>query len=128
MAFAMSGKSEASVEILGFQFREIFENLFLRHSPGEVFKYIFHRDAHSPDARLATALIRRDCDSVMKVHGCKIIGFVDFGEDSFVDKNQLVDTICSKDVKNSGAFPALQTAFPPASFSRVLDTAIHPSG
>lgn len=74
MAFTMSGESEASGEVLRFQFREVFENLFLRHAAGEVFEDIFHRDAHAPDARLAAALIRGDCDSIMKIHGGKILG------------------------------------------------------
>jgi hypothetical protein len=85
MAFTMSGESETSGEVLGFQFGEVIENLFLRHSSGEVFEYIFHCDAHSPDARLSAALVWGNSDSIMKVHRGKIIGFECFGEDSFVD-------------------------------------------
>jgi hypothetical protein len=42
--------------------------LFLGHTTGEVFEYVFHCDTHSPDAGLAAAPVRRDRDSIMKVH------------------------------------------------------------
>ena len=85
MAFTMSGEGEASGEVLRFQFREVFENLFLRHSPGEVFEDIFHRDAHAPDAWLSAALVRRDRNALMKVHGVNVVRYGGFGEDSFCD-------------------------------------------
>ena len=72
MAFPMGGEGEASGEVLGFQFREVFEDLFLGHATGKVFEYVFHRDTHSPDAGLAAALVRANGDAIMKVHGRKI--------------------------------------------------------
>jgi len=79
----MGGEGEAGGEVLGFQFREVFEDLFLGHTTGEVFEYVFHRDAHSPDAGLAAAPVRRDRDSIMKIHGGMITGFSMFGEYCF---------------------------------------------
>ena len=84
MAFPMGGEGEASGEILGFQFRKVFDDLFLGHATGKVFEYIFHRDTHSPDTGLAAALVRGNRDSFMKVHGENIEGFWGFCEDSFV--------------------------------------------
>jgi hypothetical protein len=79
----MGGESEASGEVLGFQFREVFENLLLRHSSCEVFENIFHSDAHAADARLVAALVRGDRNAIMKVHGENLVGFRGGGEDSF---------------------------------------------
>ena len=85
----MSGESEASGEVLRFQFREVIENLFLRHSAGEIFEDIFHRDAHAPDARLSTALVRRYRNALIKVHGVNVVGYGGFGEDSFCDGSRV---------------------------------------
>jgi hypothetical protein len=47
------------------------------------FEYVFHRDAHSPDAGLAAAPIRGNRDSIMKVHEGTTTGFLVLGEYSF---------------------------------------------
>ena len=65
-------RGEASGEVLGFQFREVFENLFLGHATGKVFENVFHRDTHSPDAGLAAAHVRVKGDAIMKIHGRKL--------------------------------------------------------
>ena len=64
----MGGEGEAGGEVFGFQFREVFEDLLLGHTTGEVFEYVFHCNSHSPDAGLAAAPVRRDRDSIMEVH------------------------------------------------------------
>jgi len=99
----MGGESEAGGEVLGFEFREVFEDLFLGHTTGEVFEYVFHRDTHSPDAGLAAALVRVNCDAIMKVHRRKVVGYWVFGEDSFVAQ------ICSRKRIGVGASPPLES-------------------
>ena len=62
MTFPMGCVGEAGGEVFGFQFWEVFEDLFLGHSSGKIFEYVFHRDAHSPDAGLAAAHVGSNSD------------------------------------------------------------------
>ena len=62
------GVLQTSVNVLGFQVREVLQNLCLRHPGGQHFKHILHANAHPANARSSAALIGVNRDALKVVH------------------------------------------------------------
>jgi hypothetical protein len=71
-ALAISSESEASFDVLGFQIRKTFENLFLRHAGRQILKDFIDGYAQTTDTRFSTSLSRLHGDPSSVVHGTRV--------------------------------------------------------
>lgn len=73
-AFAVSGVSQACLNVLDGEVGKVLQNLLLRHAGGEVIQHIVHGYAHAADAGFSSVLARFDRDDVTIIHSaaCRI--------------------------------------------------------
>ena len=77
-------ESESGLDVPGGEFREVGDNIRMRHAGRQPRQYVIHRNAHVPDARFPAPFSGFDGDALaVIIHTLSINRMADKGRGSF---------------------------------------------